>query len=104
MNDDQMVKWLGEAARDCREAAGLRRIQIASQAGLHTDVTVKRFEEGRTWPRNIDQLLATYAETCSALENDECWVKGDPRNIWQRALDNWRANDEAPSNPKVRGR
>ena len=82
--DDRMLTWLGGAARECRETAGLRRIQIASQAGLDTDVTIRRFEEGKTWPRKLDHILAVYADSCSIR---------DARDIWQKALDNWRKND-----------
>lgn len=70
---------LGLACRSARESAGLRQIDIATTAGT-THATVSRFEAGRRIPRDLDRLVAAYAEECEAA----------PYELWLAALDAWQ--------------
>lgn len=74
-----MLLHLSTAAREARERAGLRQIDIATTAGV-AHSTVSYFETARGWPMDADQLIAAYAEETGVAE----------REIWRRAMKGWR--------------
>lgn len=79
-----MVHWLGQSARDARERSGRMQVHVAASLGVN-QVTISRFEQGRSWPRDPDLLLAAYADDLDI----------DPREIWEAALALWRAAGDA---------
>lgn len=74
-----MLDHLAATARDARQHAGLRQIDIATTAGVG-HVTVSRFERGETWTEDPDGLVQAYATELGV----------DPRVLWGRALRAWR--------------
>jgi hypothetical protein len=73
-----MLFWLATAARECREEAGRMQVHIA--AAMDTDQSrINRFENARSWPRDVDDVIAAYAAEA------DC----EPHEIWQRAIDLW---------------
>lgn len=79
MDEDRMLAHLAEAARAAREAKGRLQVHIAASVGVN-QVTILRFEQGKTWPRNPDRIIAAYADDLDI----------DPREIWDDALTRWR--------------
>lgn len=87
MAEDTMLYWLAQTAKELREQAGRKQVHIA--AAMSTDQsTIYRFEQGRTWPRRTDALIAAYA--------DDLDIE-DPRDIWNHALQLWLERGDAPS-------
>lgn len=85
---DTMIYWLARAARELREGAEPPRKQVHVAAALSIDQsTVYRFEQGESWPRQTDAVVAAYAED---LDID------DAREIWELALRMWKEHGEAP--------
>ena len=76
-------------AREAREAAGLRQIDIAVAAGV-SHAVVSNLERAVRWPRDPDQIVAAYETECG-LERDE---------LWRRAVAGLPQNDEDPPPPK----
>jgi transcriptional regulator with XRE-family HTH domain len=77
-----MLYWLGIVAREAREARDRKQVHIAAVLGVN-QMTVSRFEQGRAWPRDPDQIIAAYAEDLDL----------DPRDLWEEACRRWRTND-----------
>lgn len=75
---DQMLHWLGLAAREARERAGRRQVHIAAAADVG-ETTISRFEAGKQWPRSPDRTIAAYAQV----------LEVDAIEIWQEALRRW---------------
>jgi transcriptional regulator with XRE-family HTH domain len=76
--------WLATLIDTTREAADIPRRHVAER--LNVDyATVRRFEEGHTWPKEVDQYLAAYAELFDV---------GDPRYFYAWALELWHADTE----------
>jgi hypothetical protein len=74
-----MLFWLGTAARECREGSGRMQVHIA--AAMSTDQSrINRFENARSWPRDVDDVIAAYADEAGC----------EPHEIWQRAINLWR--------------
>lgn len=71
----EMLPCLGHAAKEIREAAGVRPIQVAVHVERDTKAVLS-FEQGRAWPRKLDSFLALYAER----------VGVEPAEIWKRAM------------------
>lgn len=70
---------LGRTCLAARISAGIKQIDIASTAGV-SEGAVSRFETGRNTPRDLDRLVAAYAEECEAA----------PYELWLAALDAWQ--------------
>jgi hypothetical protein len=82
-----MLYWLANTARQLREDKDRKQVHIA--AALSTDQSsIYRFEQGKTWTRDPDRLVAAYA--------DDLDIE-DPREIWELALRRWREEGSAPS-------
>jgi hypothetical protein len=81
-----MSYWLAAAARELREQADRKQVHVAAGADVDQS-TVWRFEHSGTFPRNVDSLIAAYAEDLSM----------SPIEIWAKALEMWReANGSEP--------
>jgi transcriptional regulator with XRE-family HTH domain len=70
-----MAARLGAAAREARQAAGLRQIDIAVVAGVD-ETTIGRFERGQRWAWNTDDIVAAYANE----------LRITPDDVWRLAL------------------
>lgn len=81
-----MRYWLARTLRETRETAGLERNTVANLAGVD-GATISRFENGHTWPQQIDRIVAAYALLCGV---------DDGRDLWARALTAYRTNGGAP--------
>jgi hypothetical protein len=83
--------WLGAAAKQMREHAGVERDEIVALIShgklMAAYARVERFEKAENWPRDVDQLVAAYAQ---AIRLD------DPRDIYQHALDLWNKYGQPP--------
>lgn len=87
-----MEFWLREVATEWRN--GEKLIHVASRANV-SEGTISRFEAGKSWPRDLDQLLDAYASTrgCQAID------------IWSEALYRWRqAQTKESTDPDQRER
>jgi hypothetical protein len=75
-----MLPWIARAARDARIAAGRKQVHVAASADVDQS-TVHRFESAIAWPRDIDRMVAAYADDLDipAVE------------LWRRAVDAWGA-------------
>lgn len=78
--------WLSQAAKDLRENGGINVETVAGLYGVRGR-TIERFEVAESWPGDPDRLMAAYARAVGLA---------DPRDIYQRALDQWRDNGQAP--------
>jgi hypothetical protein len=83
-----MLPWLAQAARELREARGRKLVNVASSLGA-SESTVWRFENAVGWPERPDLMIAAYADDLDIA----------PLAIWSRALELWRAAEEAPPAP-----
>lgn len=94
-NEAKMSWWLGETLRRAREDAGAPLQSVVAAAGLGSDRTLYRLETHRAgYGRDIDAYIAAYG-----------FVLGisDARDLWQDALDTWRAEGRAPDLSAVPG-
>lgn len=85
--EQQFLSWLALAAKQTRESARASTLQVAILADLQSDATIKRFEQGKHMPVDLDTMLAAYARASN--------VK-DARSIMELALDLWYEHGEAP--------
>jgi transcriptional regulator with XRE-family HTH domain len=92
-NTNTMSFWLAQAARQIREAADVKQVEIAARMGRTDQSTVYRFEEGNRYSRDLDLMIAAYAEECGV---------GDPRGIWALAHELWMEHGRAPSVDELR--
>lgn len=81
-----MGRWLGQAMRGKRQAAGVTMSEIAGTLRM-SEAAVSKFERAEAFPRNIDAVLVAYAE---ALGVD------DSRTFWIDAIELWRATGSPP--------
>lgn len=91
MAADTMIFWLAQAAKELREAKQRKQVHIAATINRDQS-TIYRFEYGDAWPRQIDLIIAGYADD---LDID------DARVIWRKALEMWEAQGKAPSVPDL---
>lgn len=84
---DKLLFWLGEAALRLREEAGLGPSAVAAKLGKR-EGTVEAFEKGVNMPRNLEAMLAAYAEVVGL---------NDSRDIIRDALRLWYEYGEAPT-------
>lgn len=84
-----MCYWLARTARETRESVDppVKTSTLAVLAGVDAS-TISRFEAAKTWPQKIDRVVAAYAAMCG-IE--------DGRELWARALKDWRASGGAPA-------
>lgn len=76
-----MLYWLAEACKRARENEG--RIQVHIAASLNqAQSSVTRFENHDGQPRDLDAMVAAYAEDLDI----------EPVQLWTKALDLWTAN------------
>lgn len=71
-----MTFWLGLAAREARDQAGLIRSEIAGPARV-SDSAIRGFETGRSAPRELDAVVNAYVELAGLRD----W-----RELYERAL------------------
>jgi hypothetical protein len=76
---DSILQHLGAAARDARVAGGRLQVHVAAQLSVDQG-TIRKFEQGKHWPRDPDAMVAAYARDLDM----------DPRDIWDEALRRWR--------------
>lgn len=84
---ERLFFWLGQAAREAREEAGIRAEAVAIRINRGKE-TVIRFEHGRTRPHELELMLAAYAE-CIGLD--------DPRDLVVRAVRKWYEHGTPPT-------
>lgn len=82
----QFAYWLAKAAIEVREGAHATPEHVGAAARLRSE-TVTRFEKVENWPRDLDRLMAAYADVAGI---------DDARTIFDLALDKWYANGDAP--------
>lgn len=78
--------WLAHLMREAREDAGVKPSEIAGLLSVDQS-TVMRFEDGITWPKQIDQYLAAYAKLLEVA---------DARDFYAEALRRWHKGGEPP--------
>lgn len=78
--------WLATLIDTTRRAEDISRRHVAEYLDVDY-ATIRRFEQGHTWPKQIDQYLAAYAEMFGV---------GDPRHFYDWAFDLWRADGDRP--------
>lgn len=76
-----MLTYLGAAARDARIRGRRLQVHIAAELGVDQG-TIRKFEQGKHWPRNPDAMVAAYARDLDI----------DPLDIWKDALKRWDAD------------
>ena len=69
-----MLKELGRVAREVREEAELRQVDIATPAGVDHAV-ISNFEIGIRFPERLDPVIDAYEEECGL----------SPGDLWRRA-------------------
>lgn len=70
-----MLAALADELRGARQRAGVSTFEIAFFAGVDVS-TVRRFERGRAWPRDPDQLVDAYARATRLA----------PHALWRAAI------------------
>lgn len=80
----EMIYWLGEACKEAREQSDLLQVHIAASISRNQS-TVTRFEGHEGQPRDIDEMVAAYANDLGLT----------PQELWARALKLWIANSES---------
>lgn len=83
---ERFLYWLGLSCRRAREEAGIKPAAIATKLGRR-EAVVDNFEKGINMPRELETMLASYAELTG---------KNDARDLITDALRDWYANGEAP--------
>jgi transcriptional regulator with XRE-family HTH domain len=84
---ERMLAWLSWAAELIREQAGASQAEVAVAAGLKGTRAIERFEKGKNWPRDLERIVAAYAEVAGLADTLEPW------NV---ALDLWREHGALP--------
>lgn len=77
-----MLHYLGRACRITRGQKQRLQSHVAAVLNAHGE-TVARFERGETWGYNPDRMIAAYAID----------LEVDPRDLWDLALQLWRADE-----------
>lgn len=80
MAEPGMSHWLAEAAKELREKADRKQVHVAAGADVDQS-TIFRFETHGTFPRNVDRVIAAYADDLDTT----------PIAIWTDALRKWEA-------------
>jgi transcriptional regulator with XRE-family HTH domain len=78
MDAEGPVAFLGEVARQLREERGKRTTEIAFRLERSEDA-VRRFERGEVVPRQVDHVIAVYADVLGVRRRD----------IWEEAFELW---------------
>lgn len=82
--------WIAQTLRAEREAAGIPLRSISSVLDVH-ERTLERLEDlsepEKGYGQDIDRYVAAYAYLLGLK---------DPRELWQRALERWRAEGSTP--------
>src|SRR4051812_27453181 len=86
MERDTMRFWIAQAARQLREEAHRKPVNIAGTLSRDQS-SIYRFEQGDTWPNDTDRVIAAYCVEVGIT---------DPREIWDLALRLWREQGEMP--------
>jgi lambda repressor-like predicted transcriptional regulator len=73
-----MIAALAHNCRAARTSKGVSLAGIADDAGVSESV-IKTFEEGKTWPKKVEQIVDAYAQVVGT----EAW------KIWDGAAGNW---------------
>jgi transcriptional regulator with XRE-family HTH domain len=66
-----MLQELGRVARETREAAGVRQIEIASAAGV-TEPVISNLERGIRFPEKLEKVVDGYEDRCR-LKRGDLW-------------------------------
>lgn len=66
-----MLQQLGRVAREAREDAGLRQIDIATAAGV-VHAVISNLERGFRYPERLDEVVDAYEKECG-LPVGEIW-------------------------------
>ncbi len=82
--------YLGAALRAARETGGVRPSEIAG-ALKRDQTTIWRWETGKNWPENPDQVVAVYCDKAG----------GEPIEIWEDMVR--RAGGKAATEPGEEG-
>lgn len=92
-----MIYWLAQALQQLRRQAdpNVKQVEIAALAGVDQSTIWRLEEEASGWPRQVELIVAAYAEECGV---------DDPRDVWALAIDLWRAHGDRPSVQSLSGR
>jgi hypothetical protein len=77
--------WLARAVLELKDEAHFTAEEVAAPVGGIDKI--RRFERGESLPRNIDQVISSYAKLAGVP---------DPREIYKRALELWYAEGTRP--------
>jgi transcriptional regulator of aromatic amino acid metabolism len=80
VDSDGMLYWVAEAAKELRLGAGRKLVHPAASGNMDQS-TLYRFERHQGQPESIDATVAAYADDLDI----------EPIEIWERALELWRA-------------
>lgn len=72
-----MLQVLGRVAREAREEAGLKQIDIATTARV-SHVVISNLERGFRYPERLDEVISAYEEECG-LETGALWKRAAER-------------------------
>jgi hypothetical protein len=98
---ERLRHWLGEAAKEYREAKpGLRITRIADELEVNV-ATIERFEKGLHWPKHPEALALVYAQAAD-VRNDKGEI--DARLIFTRATELWCHKGHRPLTAMERAR
>lgn len=64
-----MLEQLGRVAREAREEAGLKQLDIATAAGV-SHVVISNLERGARYPERLDEVVGAYEEECGLRRGD----------------------------------
>jgi hypothetical protein len=87
-----MMYWLRQAAREMREGSERKHVHIGASANADQS-TVSRFESGESMPRDLDKMIAGYADDLDV----------DAREIWAAALRLWDASTQPEGDAAIPG-
>lgn len=87
--DSRCLVYLGRVCRDIRQDAGLSMELLGVAAGSSSQV-IRRFEHGKTVPRDLEDVVCCYAEIAGR----------DAREVWKEAVDRWVKYGLRPSPPE----
>jgi hypothetical protein len=86
---NEMLPWLAQAARELRKAQSRKTVNIASSLDK-SESTVSRFENAKGWPERPDEMIGAYADDLDMEAID----------IWSHAVELWRAGSEPAITPE----
>jgi hypothetical protein len=88
---ESFLYWLGQVASEARRRRANITPEFLSPLIGVNNTTLRRFEQGQTWPRNIDMILQAYAELGGYR---------DARELMLEAATRYAKKGRAPTGPR----